>query len=79
MVENTTTDRWESATIWGCRNRELAQRRAECAARLTAQHPELKRSALVQLINIETNRIDNIGLWRGQNNIGKILMNPNSG
>ena len=26
------------------------------------------------LINIETNKLNNIGEWKGQNNIGKILM-----
>ena len=29
---------------------------------------------LAHLINVETNKLNNIGDWRGQNNIGKILM-----
>ena len=34
----------------------------------------MKRKDLKQLINVETNKINDIGVWRGQNNIGKILM-----
>lgn len=29
---------------------------------------------LDNLINIETNKVNDVGEWRGQNNIGKILM-----
>ena len=34
----------------------------------------MKRKDLKQLINVETNKINDIGVWKGQNNIGKILM-----
>ncbi len=34
----------------------------------------MSKKELEHLINVETNKIDDIGVWRGQNNIGKILM-----
>ena len=37
-------------------------------------HKDMKRKDLKQLINVETNKINDIGVWKGQNNIGKILM-----
>lgn len=42
--------------------------------RLKAENAHLKKKALEHLINVETNKINDIGEWRGQNNIGKILM-----
>lgn len=34
----------------------------------------MNRKELDNLINIETNKVSDVGEWRGQNNIGKILM-----
>ena len=34
----------------------------------------MKCKELELLINIETNKVNSIGQWKGQNNIGKILM-----
>ena len=34
----------------------------------------MKKKDLDLLINVETNKLCDIGEWRGQNNIGKILM-----
>ena len=74
LVENTTTDKWESAEIWGCKNHELHDRRRKLKETLINQHQELKKKDLDMLINLETNRVCDVGEWRGQNNIGKILM-----
>ena len=41
---------------------------------LTKRHQGLRQSEIDKLINLETNKINNVGEWRGQNNIGKILM-----
>ena len=35
---------------------------------------ELKKKELDMLINLESNKVNDVGEWRGQNNIGKILM-----
>ena len=34
----------------------------------------MKKAELRHLLYVETNKINNIGEWRGQNNYGKILM-----
>lgn len=74
LVENTTKDRWDSAEIWGCRNWELINKRANLATVLMERHKDMNHKERKNLINIETNKINDIGEWKGQNNIGKILM-----
>ena len=74
LVENTTTDRWESAAIWGCKNPALHNRRVILEKEIVKRHQGLSRSEMDSLVNLETNKINNVGEWRGQNNIGKILM-----
>ena len=41
---------------------------------LIDKHQGMNRKELDKLINIETNKVCEVGEWRGQNNIGKILM-----
>ena len=74
LVENTTTDNGGSAEIWGCKNKELVKVRKSLANKLKAENSHLKKKALELLINVETNKLNDIGEWRGQNNIGKILL-----
>lgn len=74
LLENTTTDNGGSAEIWGCRNKELVNKRKAIEKEIRKQHPDMSKKKLEHLINVETNKIDDIGVWRGQNNIGKILM-----
>jgi len=74
LVENTTTDKGGSAEIWGCRNAELVDYRSSLATEITRANPTMKKKDLKRLINVETNKVNSIGEWRGQNNIGKILM-----
>ena len=74
LVENTTTDRGGSAEIWGCKNPELHNARLNLETVLINQHKGLRRKEMELLVNLETNKINNVGEWRGQNNIGKILM-----
>ena len=74
LVENTTTDKGGTAEIWGCRNRELVDYRSNLAAEIAKANPTMKKKHLKRLINVETNKVNSIGEWRGQNNIGKILM-----
>lgn len=74
LVENTTTDKGGTAEIWGCRNAELVDCRNSLAADITKANPTMKKKRLKHLINVETNKVNSIGEWRGQNNIGKILM-----
>lgn len=74
LVENTTTDKGGTAEVWGCRNKELVDFRNALTSEIIRDNPTMKKKDLKHLINIETNKVDSIGEWRGQNNIGKILM-----
>lgn len=74
LAENTTTDKWSSAEIWGCKNEELWNKRMNLETVLMHKHKYMKRKDFKHLINVETNKINDIGVWKGQNNIGKILM-----
>lgn len=74
LVENTTTDTGGTADIWGCRNKKLTVARKVYAEKLETENSHLSKKDLKHLINIETNKLNNIEEWKGQNNIGKILM-----
>lgn len=75
LVENTTTDNGGSAEIWGCRNPELTAERKKVADRIYREFGELHSARLTERKVLEdTNKVRNHGIWRGQNNIGKILM-----
>ena len=74
LVENTTGDNWPSASIWGCKNKALVQKRNALKDELKTKHKGMKQKDLELLINVETNKINDIGTWEGQNCIGKILM-----
>lgn len=74
LVEETTTDTGGSGQIWGCSNCELVDARKAKAQSITEKHTDLTKKNLAFLINVETNAIRDIGVFKGQNNIGKILM-----
>lgn len=75
LVEETTLDTGGTATVWGCKNPELIAHRKEITDRIKRWNgANLTKKALDHKINIETNKIRNIGEFIGQNNIGKILM-----
>ena len=74
LVEETTTDTGGSGQIWGCSNRELVEARKAVAQTIAEKHSDLSKKNLDFLINVETKTIRNVGIFRGQNNIGKILM-----
>lgn len=74
LVEETTTDTGGSGQIWGCSNRELVEARKAVAQSITEKHTDLTKKNLDFLINVETNAIRNVGIFRGHNNLGKILM-----
>ncbi len=46
LVENTTTDKWESATIWGCKNRGLHDARLNLETELINRHNGLSRTEM---------------------------------
>lgn len=75
LVEDTTTDTGGSAEIWGCKNYEH-QRVKNAVAEETRQRLEgtMSKKALEAVIGVECCKVQNVGTWVGQNNIGKILM-----
>lgn len=74
LIEETTLDTGGTAQIWGCKNRELIAYRKQLTERIKRHSTNLSKKALDLHINIETNKVRNIGTFIGQNNIGKILM-----
>lgn len=75
LVEETTRDTGGTATVWGCKNPELIAERRKLAQRIKRwSESNLTKKAIDLKINIETNKIRNIGEFVGQNNMGKILM-----
>lgn len=74
LVEETTRDTGSTATVWGCRNKKLVAHRKQLAERIKRNSINLTKKALDLRINIETNKVRNIGVFEGQNNLGKILM-----
>jgi predicted NAD-dependent protein-ADP-ribosyltransferase YbiA (DUF1768 family) len=75
LVEETTLDTGGTATVWGCKNPELIAYRKELTNRIKRWNgANLTKKTIDLKINIETNKVRNIGKFVGQNNIGKILM-----
>lgn len=74
LVEETTLDTGGTATVWGCKNKELIAYRKQLSERIKRNSTNLTKKALDLHINIETNKVRKIGVFEGQNNIGKILM-----
>lgn len=75
LIEETTLDNGGTATVWGCRNTELVAHRKQLTDRFKRWNgSNLTKKELDLKLNIETNKVRNIGVFEGQNNIGKILM-----
>ena len=78
IIEDTTKQRCETKEIWGCSNLELARRKAEVKRRVVKQaktdNPKISKAALQRLVNSETCKVNGIGEFVGENNLGKILM-----
>lgn len=78
IIENTTKQRCESKEVWGCSNYELTAYRDLVTDKVVKQaktsNPKISKKALNELVAQETSKINNIGVFTGQNNLGKILM-----
>ncbi len=74
LIEETTTNTGGSGRIWGCSNRELIEVRKVREKQLNSEYQHLTKGYLKFLLNVELNSIRDVGLFVGQNNIGKILM-----
>ena len=78
IIENTTKQRCSTKEVWGCSYQELTTYRDIVEAKVREQayksNPKITKKALDNLAAIEINKINNIGIFTGQNNLGKILM-----
>ena len=78
IIEDTTKQQGDTREVWGCNNTELAIRRAELKKKVTRQaksgNPKISKAALKRIVNSETCKVNGIGTFVGQNNLGKILM-----
>ena len=78
IIEDTTKQQGHTREVWGCTNTELAIRRAELKKKVTRQaksgNPKISKAALKRIVNSETCKVNGIGTFVGQNNLGKILM-----
>ena len=78
IIENTTKERCDTKEVWGCSNKALTDRRdeleKEVVARAKAENQNIKKAALERLVIKETCKVNDIGVFVGENNLGKILM-----
>lgn len=73
IIEDSTANHSATSSIWGAKNKELRAIRKEKEKELTAKYSSLKKKELNELISVECGRINNIGCFVGENNLGKIL------
>lgn len=78
IIEDTTKQHGDTKEVWGCTNTELAKRRAEIKRTVVKQakadNSKISKAALQRLVNKETCKVNGIGVFVGENNLGKILM-----
>lgn len=74
LVEDTTKNKSQTRLFWGASNTELFNKRQEKEDEIKNSFKYKTKKELNQKISIEINKIRNIGVYNGQNNMGKILM-----
>lgn len=74
IIENSSWQTSNTATIWGCKNAELKRIRQNVKLEIENINTHIKKKDVERLVSIETNKINNVGVFTGQNNLGKILM-----
>ena len=78
IIENTTKQRCATKEVWGCSNQELTTYRDMVEEKVKEQaqtsNPKVTKKALETIMVKERSKINSIGIFTGQNNLGKILM-----
>lgn len=78
IIEDTTKQHSDTKEVWGCTNQVLTARKAEVKKNIIKQakadNPKISKAALKRLVNMEIYKVNGIGTFVGQNNLGKILM-----
>ena len=78
IIENTTNQtngrkEDDSSEYWGAKNRELQNGHDLIEREVELSNPSMAARELKQLKSIERNKLNNIGIWRGINCLGKVL------
>lgn len=74
LVRDKTEDHSQSATLWGCLNMERHNREKRLWKDFSCRGDDQDPKEWRQKLNREREKLKNIGEWKGQNNMGKILM-----
>lgn len=74
IIENSSWQTSTTATIWGCKNMELRRIRQNVKLEIENISTYMTKKDVELLVSIETNKVNQVGIFTGQNNLGKILM-----
>ena len=73
IIENTTNQGTGSNLFWGAQNKELEDAHDCIEREVELSNLTMSANELRQLKSIERNKINNIGVWKGINCLGKVL------
>lgn len=73
IIEDSTANHSNTSTVWGAKNKELRTARKNREKDLREHCKALKKKDLNALITVECGKINGIGHFVGENNMGKIL------
>ncbi len=74
IIEDSTANHGVTSSVWGAKNKELRKARTERKKELCTRHPAMKKKDLEALVSVECGKINDVGCFVGENNMGKILM-----
>ena len=74
IIEDSSWQTSPTAMIWGCKNYVLRDVRQRLKKEIEAKNSHLKKKDIESIVSIETNKVNNLGVYIGQNNLGKILL-----
>ena len=74
IIENSSWQTSQTATVWGCKNMELRRIRSNVKEEIENISGHMKKKDVEKLLSVELNKVNGVGIFIGQNNLGKILM-----
>lgn len=74
IIENSSWQTSQTATVWGCKNMGLRRIRANVKQEIENISGHMKKKDVEKLLSVELNKVNGIGTFVGENNLGKILM-----
>lgn len=73
IIENTTNQGTGSNLFWGAQNKDIEDAHDCIEREVELSNPSMAARELNKLKSIERNKINNIGIWKGINCLGKCL------